>query len=226
MMIYHAIINAPGFLPEGQPQKFTSFEDACDFLMDELDKSAEDCDEYEAAERFAAVNYDIAKAKHDPGSRLDTGFDFLAPDGLNYGVQSEDYDDKACALAAHLGCDLDDVNESQWGEFEAEGGDYLVLTDDEADEKAHEYIEQSVWAFNASFLECHIDALDADDIDRLRGDRCEDCNDALVKLIDDFEYFVQDAINADGRGHFLSSYDGNEEEEEIDGMMYFIYRTN
>ena len=30
--------------------------------------------------------------------------------------------------------------------------DYLVLTDEEADEKAADYIKDSLWAFNASFL--------------------------------------------------------------------------
>ena len=34
--------------------------------------------------------------------------------------------------------------------------------------------------------------------------------------------FIEDAISSDGRGHFLSPYDG-EENEEGD---YFIYRIN
>ena len=42
------------------------------------------------------------------------------------------------ALAKHLGCDVADISESIYGEgtFDAEGGEYLVLTDEEADELA------------------------------------------------------------------------------------------
>jgi hypothetical protein len=36
------------------------------------------------------------------------------------------------------------------------------------------------------------------------------------------EGFVEEAVSADGRGHFLSSYDG--EENEQDG--FYIYRIN
>lgn len=97
--------------------------------------------------------------------------------------------------------------------FEIDGEDLAIASShEEAEEAARQYIEQSVWAFNADFLACHIEELDSEDIDRLRGDRCEDCNDALVKLIDDFDYFVTEAIAADGIGHFLSTYDGEVEE--------------
>ena len=42
------------------------------------------------------------------------------------------------ALAKHLGCEIADISESTYGEntFDAEGGEYLVLTDDEAEEGA------------------------------------------------------------------------------------------
>lgn len=43
--------------------------------------------------------------------------------------------------------------------------------------------------------------------------------------------FSESAIAADGRGHFLSSYDGEENEvsaEDIDGnpVTFYLYRTN
>lgn len=41
-------------------------------------------------------------------------------------------------------------------------------------------------------------------------------------MIDDIVAFVNDAIDADGRGHFIALYDGYENEQ--DG--YFIYRQN
>jgi hypothetical protein len=37
---------------------------------------------------------------------------------------------------------------------------------------------------------------------------------------------VKDAISEDGRGHYVSSYDGIEDEQDYDGITYYIYRTN
>lgn len=34
------------------------------------------------------------------------------------------------------------------------------------------------------------------------------------------------AIRADGRGHFMSSYDGEENEEIVEGETFYIYRIN
>ena len=38
--------------------------------------------------------------------------------------------------------------------------------------------------------------------------------------------FIEEAVSADGYGHFLSRYDGEENEEEINGITYYIYRNN
>ena len=108
--------------------------------------------------------------------------------------------------------------------FRIDGCEYAIGTDEEADEAVKENIKESVWAFNAEFLAGYIAGgeLTADDINRLRGDRCEDCNEALLKLIDDFDDFVEGAVSSDGRGHFLSPYDG----EEIEEGDYYLYRVN
>lgn len=53
---------------------------------------------------------------------------------------------------------------------------------------------------------------------------CEDANDTIRALIDNscgLDDFVEAAISADGRGHFLNSYDSNE--YEVDG--FFIYQS-
>jgi len=47
-----------------------------------------------------------------------------------------------------------------------------------------------------------------------------------VQKLDDIDSFVDAAISADGRGHFMSSYDGNENEEEVNGTTFYIYRIN
>lgn len=64
-----------------------------------------------------------------------------------------------------------------------------------------------------------------DMIKQIQG-QYESGNDQLIRLIGDFDRFVSDAISSDGRGHFMSSYDGNEYEYQEDGEYYYVYRTN
>ncbi len=106
--------------------------------------------------------------------------------------------------------------------------EYLVLTDSEADAKAREYILDSVWAFNKSFLDCHSEAIaeiDEKAFAKLQ-EGCESVNKAFIAMIDDLDHFVEDAINSDGRGHFISQYDGEENEVSIDGTWFYVYRLN
>jgi len=42
----------------------------------------------------------------------------------------------------------------------------------------------------------------------------------------DEEELLQAAIETDGEAHFLARYDGHEDYEEIDGINYYIYRTD
>ena len=108
--------------------------------------------------------------------------------------------------------------------FEVESQEYMVLTDEEADEKTSESINDSVWAFNADFIIEHSEVLDFDKASKTIvntiGEMCENGNAAMKKLIDDMDAFIEDAISADGRGHFLNTYDGEEYEQDD----YFIYK--
>lgn len=78
---------------------------------------------------------------------------------------------------------------------------YLVLTDEEANDKWEEYLENYI----------------------------EDC--ILPELPKHLQNYFdterwKDDAKYDGRGHSLSSYDGNEYEEEVNGTTYYIYRIN
>lgn len=136
--------------------------------------------------------------------------------------------DRAHVLATFLSLDADDVDECTYGEhtYEGNGGEWLVLTDEQADTMAREYIRESVWAFRPEFLALYTpEGIDADTVQAIQGERCEDANAPLLALIEagaGFDDFAADAIGADGRGHFLSHYDG--EEHEAEGL--FLYRTN
>ena len=59
--------------------------------------------------------------------------------------------------------------------------------------------------------------------------KCESNNDVIYNTIQKtcgIDEFVSSAISADGRGHFMSSYDGCENEETVEGQTFYIYRLN
>lgn len=138
-------------------------------------------------------------------------------------IEVTENDSKAAALAAHL---EESVEADETGNLYADerGRVWLVLTDAEADAAAKEYILDHLWAFTTDFLRAHVEntaALEA--LDKVRGDLCEAANPLVRALVEDLDYLVEDAIRADGRGHFLSDYDGN----EVDlGGGLFAYRWN
>ena len=106
-------------------------------------------------------------------------------------AENED-DNPELALAAHL--NTTDVELLYENTYKADGAEYLVLTDDEADE--------------------HLETC----LDSILDDGCVEGADSPYF---DREAWKRDA-KMDGRGHFLSGYDGNEDEFGD----FFIYRTN
>lgn len=118
----------------------------------------------------------------------------------------------------------DDITGHQYDQsFSLGSATYRVLTDDEANAAAREYIEDSLWAFNADFLagQTGIDAVAFKPL----ADLCESANAAVLAMVKGtcgLDTFVAAAISADGRGHHLSSYDGEENEQG----KFYIYRTN
>ena len=126
------------------------------------------------------------------------------------------------ALANFLEVSLEDIEEESCGSFTLGNEEYYVLTDEEADDKAEEYILNSIWAFNSWFLLAHMPSGIDEEIIKMAQEKCEGANETFTAMIIDLDHFVEDAISADGRGHFLSSYDGAENEEG----EYFIYRVN
>ena len=106
------------------------------------------------------------------------------------------------ALMQCLSVPFDNIDEGcRTNSFDCGGAEYLVLTDEEADE----------------LLDDQLDSLLED---------CVLCNidEALHCYFDKDDW--KDDAKADGRGHHLASYDSDELEEDVDGETYYIYRTN
>jgi hypothetical protein len=145
---------------------------------------------------------------------------------INYLNEEGTYDNEE---VKELWDELEDYEEEDFLQgVEIEGLEVIVLTEEEADERAAEEIKQSLWAFYPEWIAnfCNIPA---DKIEKVQGALYEDCNDLIELWIEDMDDFITSSISeeATGRGHFISSYDGEEAEIcSTDGTMFCLYRLN
>lgn len=144
------------------------------------------------------------------------------------------------ALKAHL-IDSENFTEEEVEELEHDSRfdcftcgswEYKVFTEDEADEAVKAEILDTLWAFNPDFILRHTafyqQSTEAEDeefcksLRDLQGRICEGANAIVKALIEDIDRFISDAVDADGRGHFLATYDG----EELEIGDFCAYRIN
>ena len=121
-------------------------------------------------------------------------------DEINEGV-ANDYTNEEFYEWCLENYDCEEIQELDDNIVEYENKDYWVLTDDEADEKWEEDLENYI-------------------------DEC-----ILYQLPEHYrQYFDRESCKSDarhnGRGNSLGRYDGNENEETVNGTTYYIYRTN
>ena len=117
-----------------------------------------------------------------------------------------------------------EVIENSWGFETGEGTEYIVYTDEEADQVALDYIKDTLWAFNASWLASYTGLHEA--VFEALAEGYENSNEAIMALINNagsLDEFVQESIDADGRGYFVANYDWEEIELE---NGYYAYRVN
>ena len=136
-------------------------------------------------------------------------------------------DEQIESLAKWAKIETEDIEELDYDHYglkvlEIDGYEYAIGTYEDVKIAAYEYIKNSVWAFNSWFIADHTTAdIDTDIIEMIQ-EKCENGNDAFLRLIDDLDEFVDDAISADGLGHFMATYDSDE--IEIDNL--YLYRIN
>lgn len=136
------------------------------------------------------------------------------------------------ALAAYLEVEVDSLTEGyDDNRFELGQQEYLIVTDDDADRLVADAIRESLWAFNAEWIVEHsilpYSSATIDAVKLVQERMCEDANEFVESILEDFTDFVDESVSADGRGHFLAGYDGDETEyEDADGEYWYIYRVN
>lgn len=143
---------------------------------------------------------------------------------------------RIAALAKHLGLDndgADDLEVAGYDDTSIKYGreEYLVLTDEEADDRATTTFRETLWACTPRFLASYVPALRSARVERawadVMGELSDDANPLVEALLGDrLEEAVKDGLSLDGRGHFLAHYDGAEYDATVDGTTFYIYRTN
>ena len=133
---------------------------------------------------------------------------------------------KAQALADYLGEDVIMIDGADGENFSFRRTEYLVLTQEEAEEKAAQDIRESLWAFRIEFIAGHTRNGLTDScvqaLNQMQVELGEDCQPIIEALIEDMDAFIEDAIRSDGIAHFLATYDG----KEVEKNGFLIFRTN
>tara|TARA_R100000655_G_scaffold28617_4_gene58124 strand:+ start:315 stop:833 length:519 start_codon:yes stop_codon:yes gene_type:complete len=123
------------------------------------------------------------------------------------------------------------------GEFRSAGRMFMVLSEADREEKALNYIRESLWAFLpawiADWMERNGKLRNGESVEHVTemlkasAELYEGGNAIRERLIEDVEKFAKDACDEDGHAHFLSTYDDKEYEYEApDGSLFYVYRTN
>ena len=139
--------------------------------------------------------------------------DFVEDDTLDYGNNKidfnenvycvdcfDDFEPQQRVLVKYLDCGLEKIEE-HYGIWKYGKEEYLVLTDEEADEKWDEILDSYI-------------------------DECLEIPDNMRQYFNEEKW--KDDAKMDGRGNAIANYDGNErrERDEDTGEVYYIYRIN
>lgn len=101
-----------------------------------------------------------------------------------------------------------------------DGKEYALGTEKQVAKAAYNAIMDSVWAFNADWLVRHMrrGMLSEEGVKQIQLASSESANEMFKNMLTNKKQFVEDSIDADGRAHFLSTYDGEEYELSAIGL--------
>jgi hypothetical protein len=93
-----------------------------------------------------------------------------------------------------------------------------TIYDIETDDDYYDWTEEA----KENYVESRMDDVRYDPVSFLRDYGMEDQMERFI----DKDDFIEDVISSDGRGHTISSYDGEEDEVYYKDETYYIYRMN
>ncbi len=150
----------------------------------------------------------------------DSPEDYLDDDDRELTQHSKDEIEKINEEIGHLQEDLEELDSEVEKEVAQDRIDELgeLKEDIKMDDDSYEYTEEA----KDNYVERRKDEVKDDPVGFLRDFGMEESIKDFINEDD----FIEAVIEADGRGHTLSSYDGNENEISFDDEWYYIYRTN
>lgn len=94
----------------------------------------------------------------------------------------------------------------QGDEFFVEQGSYVVLTEEEAKDRAEKRILKEAWTFHVDFLFRHLTIKDNEfnrELIKKIIQQGEQSNELILSLIKDRQEFIKDALKEKDRAHFI-----------------------
>ena len=150
----------------------------------------------------------------------DSPEDYLDDDDRELTQHSKDEIEKINEELGYLQEELDELDSEAEIEITQDRINELEerKVDIEIDDDSYEYTEEA----KDNYVERRKSEVKDDPVNFLKDFGMEES----IKDFIDEDDFIEAVIEADGRGHTLSSYDGNENEISFDDEWYYIYRTN
>ncbi|WP_347073336.1 hypothetical protein [Bacteroides thetaiotaomicron] len=101
---------------------------------------------------------------------------------------------------------------------------YIVLTEEEANEEAKRHVWNFIHTFDTDFLIKHLGKQFTEErVFELLSRRCDNCLWVMAELMPDYDSFAQEAVTKYGRAYFICFSDKTEYKMEYNGQYYFIY---
>ena len=150
----------------------------------------------------------------------DSPEDYLDDDDRELTQHSKDEIEKINEELGYLQEELDELDSEAEIEITQDRINELEerKVDIEIDDDSYEYTEEA----KDNYVERRKSEVKDDPVNFLKDFGMEES----IKDFIDEDDFIEAVIEADGRGHTLSSYDGYENEVSFDDEWYYIYRTN
>ena len=150
----------------------------------------------------------------------DSPEDYLDDDDRELTQHSKDEIEKINEELGYLQEELDELDSEVEIEITQDRINELEerKVDIEIDDDSYEYTEEA----KDNYVERRKSEVKDDPVNFLKDFGMEES----IKDFIDEDDFIEAVIEADGRGHTLSSYDGYENEVSFDDEWYYIYRTN
>lgn len=137
------------------------------------------------------------------------------------------YTKKTSGVTINYSCSVTPAMHKKVCSIIKDGEEWFAYEKSDVFAAARERVSSDLWAFTPQFLS-RMTGLSIGVFLAL-GQLCEDSREAVQALVAHtcgIDEFVHEALDVDGYGHFLSTYDGLEVVVTVGKKMFYLYRSN